>query len=95
MTDRLESEMQAMAPRWLPERLSDRIERELSAPQSRRWGDRILLCSMVSGALAACMIFATLLNEPASSLPSPAPPQAFRHDSPRLGDLSLALARAK
>ena len=95
MTDRLESEMHAMVPLRLPEKLSDGIETELSAPQSRRWGDQMLICSIFGGALAACVILLTLLNEPASMLPTAAPDQSVHENSPRLGDLSLALARAK
>ena len=94
MTDRLEREMQAMSPRPMAERLIERIDASLATAPSRRFADRMLIASILSGALAACVIFLTLLNEPASSIVA-APQQTPRENSPRLGDLSLALARAK
>jgi hypothetical protein len=87
-SERLSAEMQLMVPRPLPPSLLDRIGSELESPA--RSGDRLLICSICSGAIAACLIVATLFVESQS----PAPLQkSAAFDAPRFGDSPLAMAR--
>ena len=90
--EKLEAELASIEPRSLASRVSDRIGAELARERARRpWADRMLICSMFSGAIAACVIVTTLLSQP--SAPLPTTPQASQN-VPRLGDYPLALARA-
>jgi hypothetical protein len=90
--EKLEAELASMELRPLAARVFDRIEGDLAREDARRpWADRMLICSMFSGAIAAYVIVATLLSQP--SAPAPTMPQASQ-SVPRLGDYPLALARA-
>ena len=89
--DSLEAELSGIRPRKLTPDLADRIAAPLSLPQSRSWSDRLLLCAIGSGAIAACMIVLLLFGEPTSR----DRPQSAMADTsaPRAGDLSVLADR--
>jgi hypothetical protein len=96
--DQIEAELAAMRQRALSRSLAERIEADLAAaPRPSRWPDRFLLSAIASGAIAACVIVAVLLKPSSPAFPSPplaAAKASAAPESPRAGDVSLAVARA-
>src|SRR5438132_1303915 len=92
--DRLEAELSAMRPRAVSPELAGRIESSITNVNARPWGDRFLLSSMASGAIAACVIVAVLATQPSAPLRPGAPMNAMTTPVPRVGDYPLVLARA-
>jgi hypothetical protein len=89
--DSLEAELSGLRPRNLTSDLTYRIAAPLSLPQGRSWSDRLLVCAIGSGAIAACIIVLLLLGEPAlrdrpQSVIASTP-------APRAGDLSVFAER--
>ena len=100
MTDRherLEAELSGMQPRGLSSELIDRIESTLAADQRPGPSNRMLISAMCCGALAACVIVTVLLGDLLPSRTSrPVGGDAVIASTPvpRLGDASIAFARA-
>ena len=103
MTDpleRLEAELANMRPRPMPAELSARIARSLEPSPGTRtprsWPDRCLVGALSTGALAACVIAAVLLNESSRSSLLPAPMAAVGRGpaTPQVGSSPLVFARA-
>jgi len=94
--ENLEAELSRLRPGALPQSLIARIGAEIEradAPPARlRWPDRMLLSAIGSGALAACVIVAMLLNNGGRGSSSPAAPLVTA--SPATAGVPLAFARA-
>lgn len=95
--EKLEAELASMQPR----QIRDSVVEELGSAlldlplqwQVRRWGDRCLVGAMSIGSLAACVIVAMLfVQSPGAPRPNGMIGQV--PSAPRMGDASLALARA-
>ena len=96
-SEKLEAELSSLRPGALPPELLDRIGSALKRPQA--WpvhgSDRLLIGAICSGALAACVILSVSLGALApSSRPIGSVQSMTSPNVPRLGDASLALARA-
>jgi len=89
--DQLENELTNMRPRAPGGELIARIESALSA-NTHPWPDRLLLCAISAGSLAACVIVAilTMSNPPSLAQIHPSPTIA---QVPTIGSYTLALAR--
>src|SRR5687768_2957694 len=89
--EKLQAELAAMKPRALSSEVIDNVAEAFIEPRAN-WADRFLVGAMSVGSLAACFIVAMLLlqNSPA---PQNSPP-AVTASAPRMGDVSLMLARA-
>ena len=96
MNDRLrqlEEELASLQPRPVSTELTQRIEQAVSTAQSTRWADRCLWSAIVCGAVAACLIVATILN--AGPFTTASPPMAnIVTVVPRLGGYSQTMAQA-
>jgi hypothetical protein len=89
--DALEAELAGLRPGGLTPELADRIAAPLSLPRRGYRSDRMLLCAIGSGAIAACTIVVLLLGQPGSS---GLPPSVMADSTiPRAGDLTLSTAR--
>ncbi len=89
--DSLEAELAGMRPRNLSPELIARIAALLSPPPRRSRSDRLLLCAIGSGVIAACTIVALLFGQPESS--GLAPSVMASSSIPRAGDLTVSSAR--
>lgn len=91
--DQLEIELANMRPRALDSELAGRIESGIAVGNRRPWADRLLLCAMGAGSLAACVIAVMLTMGGSTSLPDIHPVQTIAQ-APAIGSYTLALARA-
>lgn len=91
--ENIEAELSRMQPRGLPDELIKRIDSRLAGRGNRSLSDRLLIASMCSGMLAACVIVVLLLTDARASSPSMSPPLAGGNSS-RLMDLRVTLAQA-
>src|SRR5689334_1283499 len=94
---RLESELSAMRPRPMSDRLLTIIEARLVAPPVPAPHDRMLLSAISAGAIAACVVATVVVRELVSvAPPSVKSPQAAMGENraPRFGDSATLLARA-
>src|SRR5262245_27202301 len=100
--DELEAELSRMRPRAMSAELLEGIESRMargdgnaSALRKSLWRDRLLIFSMGSGAIAACVIVGLLVLDSARSIPAGQAVSAIAHQSqPTVRDYSLAYARA-
>ncbi len=90
--DQLENELANMHPRSLDGELIARIESALGV-KTHPWADRLLICAMSAGSLAACVIVAILTMSNPPSLPQIHPSPTIAQ-VPTIGSYTLALARA-
>lgn len=88
--DSLEAELAKMRPRALRPELIAQIAAPLLLPRRSR-SDRMLLCAIGSGVIAACTIVTLLLDQPTSS----GLPQSVMAGGsiPRAGDLTASMVR--
>ncbi len=91
--DQLEQELGNMRPRALDPELVGRIESGIAVGSVGPWADRLLLCAMGAGSLAACVIAVMLTIGGRTSLPDIHPAQTIAQ-APAIGSYTLALARA-
>jgi hypothetical protein len=91
--DQLEQELANMRPRTLGPELAGRIESGIASGNLGPWADRLLLCAMGAGSLAACVIAVMLTMGGRPSLPDIHPTQTIAQ-APAIGSYTLALARA-
>jgi hypothetical protein len=89
----LENELSHMRPRGLDAELVGRIESAIARGNIRPWADRLLICAMGAGSLAACVIVVMLAMNSPLSLPTIHPIQATAQ-VPTIGSYTQALARA-
>ncbi|MDB5354675.1 MAG: hypothetical protein JWN24_1128 [Phycisphaerales bacterium] len=97
MTERpgpFESQLAVLRPRPLPAGFAERIGAGLARREPSPWGDRLLLCSMAAGVLAACLIVAVLIADSSAVQPAAAPMVATVPAPPKLGDCLQSLARS-
>lgn len=94
----LEAELATMRPQPLPPAIIERIAADLQVGVRHSQGsDRCLLGAIGAGAIAACVIFATLIVPAAPPLESRSSKVAVApaSDPPRAGDYALVIARAQ
>ncbi|MGA2440290.1 MAG: hypothetical protein ABSH08_04995 [Tepidisphaeraceae bacterium] len=91
--DQLERDLANMRPRALGPELIGRIESAIAASSVRRWADRLLVCAMGAGSLAACVIVGILTMSGHTPVPRPSPAQTIAQ-VPSIGSYTRALARA-
>jgi len=89
----LEKEMTNMRPRALGPELVGRIELGIAGGGVRRWEDRLLMCAMGAGSLAACVIVGILTMSGHGSVPQTPPGQTIAQ-MPTIGSYTRALAGA-
>ena len=97
--DELEEELSRMRPRSMSAELLEGIESRMARADAiepkRSWPDRLLVFSMSSGAIAACVIVGVLVLDSARSIQDDVSVNAIAQQSqPTVGDYSLAFARA-
>jgi hypothetical protein len=91
--DRLEKDLANMRPRALDSELVGRIESAIARGDARPWADRLLICAIAAGSLAACVIAGMLAMTSQVSLPKIRPTQTTAQ-VPTIGAYTQALARA-
>jgi hypothetical protein len=99
--DQLERELAKMRPRGLGAELAARIEGGIAGSGreggDRKWSDRLLICAMGMGAVAACVIVGLLVMDNGAVDSESGPAQMVAQTGgqvPTMGSYSQALARA-
>jgi len=99
--DQLERELAKMRPRGLGAELAARIEGRITgsgrAVGDRKWSDRLLICAMGAGALAACVIVGLLVMDNGAVVSESRLAQMVAQTGgqvPTMGSYSQSLARA-